>query len=102
MRPAQFAHQQLEARFSRFKLIAVVFQTLQLVKHSLLIVQFQLQLAGLGQQVGATGEVGDEHAPPVADHAGGDVLVSFRIAFDCRDMHPAFMGEGAIADERSA
>ena len=55
-------------------------------------------LAEARHQVGAPGLIGDHHVAPVADPCRLDVLVGPRVLGDRRDVQPALVGKGAVAD----
>ena len=55
-------------------------------------------LAQPRQEVGAPGLVGDDDVAAVADQRRVDVLVGARVLLHRRDMQPALMREGALAD----
>ena len=55
-------------------------------------------LLQLEQDVGAAGEIAQQHPLAVADRGGRDVLIGGRIAEHGADMHPALVREGGVAD----
>ena len=99
-----FAHQQLEGAFGGFEFVAFVFHLLdalqQLAAGVLVETVGEAVLLELVQDVAAAGEIADQDALAVADGLGRDVLVGGGILQDGADVHAAFVGEGALADER--
>jgi len=62
-------------------------------------IAFEAVLAQLLGHVRLARQLTDQNPPLVADLGGVDVLVAGRDLADAVDVHPAFMGEGAGADE---
>ncbi len=107
----ELAREELEARLGTFEGVTACLQLLDVGDHGARVRAAGREgaalapLAGrlaplreLGDDVGATGQVGDEDPAPVADALGLDVLVRPRVLVDGRDMDAALVGEGAVAD----
>src|SRR6266545_6644248 len=95
-------NEQFKAGISCLKLITIMFESFQFGQHMLLFLEVQFQLSGFGQQVGPSCQIRNEDPPSITNSFRRDVLVSFGIAFDGRDVNATFMRESAVADKSSA
>ena len=99
----RFADQQFEGAFGGFQLVAFVLHLLDALEQFAAGVFFeavgQAVLLELVDDVAAAGEVADQNALAVADEFGLDVFVGGGILQHGADVHAAFVGEGALADE---
>jgi len=94
-------HQQFKRGFSPLELVTAVLHLLDIVQNfqgdRIFAVQVDIEFLGLGQDIGAAGEIGDQHAGAVADQLGAHMFIGFRMTLDGADMHAPLVREGRVA-----